>query len=127
MGHYQLTYGRYGSQIHARPSGNTALGPHLEDEVLWLTIVAVAHRLSALSEHRHGDARRLAARIVTDLSDEFRFTGPPAVGEQVRLFGDGETAYITEFANDATVALVRRESDGTLEVRRSIELLSMRS
>jgi hypothetical protein len=124
MGHYQLAYGRYSSHIHARLAGDLSATPPMEEEVLWLSILAVVHRVSSLIQHRQAAAQQLAARVVEGLGRSFRFDGPPQVGELVMLL-DMERATVVEVAQDATVALIERWSDGETEVRRAIELLRL--
>jgi len=125
MGHYQLAYGRYSSQIHARASGDPAHWINLEDDVLLVSIAAILHRLAELTKHRHTEAQLLTARIVASLAQDLRLDGPPEAGEVVELL-HGETGRVVDVAREATVAMFCRDSDGTVEIRRSVELLRVR-
>lgn len=124
MGHYQLAYGHYSSQIHARPPGSAPLWESIEPDALWLSVITIAHRVAELVDHRHADAQRLAARAVESVAGVMRFDGPPEAGEKVRLPEGGE-ADVIEVARDATVAVVLRQADNRRQVRQTIELLRL--
>jgi hypothetical protein len=60
-----------------------------------VSILAVIHRIAAMIEHRQAEAQRLVAQVVKSLATEFRFDGPPVVGETV-LLPEDETAAVVE-------------------------------
>jgi hypothetical protein len=123
LGHYQLTYGRYSSEIHAYQEADQ-LGARCEEEMLWLSVLAVLHRLAELTECEQRPVQLLIARVIESCSRYYRFAGPPITGEMVSIFGDREAlVQVTELSRDAAIAVVTTESQVGLEVRRAIELV----
>lgn len=124
LGHYHLSYGRYSTEIHAyqNPDG---LGPRCEDEVLWLWVLAVLHRLAEIVEYEQGAIQDLVARVIKAHEGDFRFDGPPSIGDHIAILGDSERGgRVSEVSRDASVATVTLESDGKVEIRRVIELVN---
>lgn len=120
MGHYRLSYGRYSATIHSSLQGNTILGPPFDEELLWMSILAVAQRLCELVNYEQVAAQRLIARVITSLVDRARFESLPRVGELVHLLGGGGGC-IVEVAPDGTVVVVENETESRREIRRSLE------
>jgi hypothetical protein len=123
LGHYQITYGRYSSDIHAVHEGATA-GRVTEDQVLWFSVLAVLHRLSELIDFEQGAVQRLTASVISYYADEFRLDGSPEVGEMVNLLGDEDFgATVLEVAPNAGVAVVKMEEDKDVLLKRGIEMV----
>jgi hypothetical protein len=123
LGHYQLTYGRYSSEIHAYQEADQ-LGARPEDGVLWLSVLAVLHRLAEQTKCEQGAVQLLIAQIVEHYAKCYRFSGPPTVGETASIYGDNDTCVqVIEVSRDAAIAVVTAESQHDTEIRRVIELV----